>query len=109
MPGGFDISRRNGRRGTSVLQTDYSPVYSFVVSRGEPAEEETKNEEEKPMKKFLALIAALTLMMTGIVLAEGVPAPHFGGQTETADSHFGTYQGKKQEYDLFRPGDPQGD
>ena len=37
------------------------------------------------MKKFLALIAALTLMMTSIAFAEGVPAPHFGGQTETAD------------------------
>ena len=82
MPGGFDISRRNGRRGTSVLQTDYSPVYSFIASRKEPAEEETKNEEEKPMKKFLALIAALTLMMTGIALAENVPNPDADTQPE---------------------------
>ena len=35
------------------------------------------------MKKFLTLIVALILMLTSAALAENVPAPHFGTQTET--------------------------
>ena len=35
------------------------------------------------MKKFLTLIVALILMLSSAALAENVPAPHFGTQTET--------------------------
>lgn len=35
------------------------------------------------MKKFLTLIVALTLTLTSVALAENVPTPQFGSQTET--------------------------
>ena len=52
------------------------------VSAGEPADKD-KKQEETPMKKYLVLIAALILMLTSMALADNVPTPHFGTQTET--------------------------